>query len=890
MVFGNEYEDEGDERNFGRAEERDDGEQPVSVPAAVERLERVARARVSRDPLSVVEQAPVSDEGAAEPQGVATTGINLESDVWRELFVDEAKETEEEEKGRSATGVTVKTEVREEPEVKREVVVGVLTCSGDPHATDGYDSEYYIAHEAYDSAYEAEHEEDDVVTSERSRSGFISRYTGPEVRRSDRPAFGWSWGAQSEEGAFGAFRSGQGTRTVSKAAMLLNLVSRSRPSSVSFTAVTSAASTAPGRPALKVSSTLATGASAVTQGGSSMSRRATAAPVGSRQSVASPRRVVKTADPFQLSQLVSNAVKLLPMFYSDSATSRRGRMSRDRNASFADSTSVECGPTYESTGPSTMTGGRRREKEEEEGEGGEATPSSGLGIGTSDGGGETLREKPVAVSVEDIKGTDKKKSEVKTVVEATVASEEVVIAEREKTDVDAELSVAEKKVAVVGDVKEVVRSVEAAEEVGAVCEVSRTVGEAPVEDEKEVFWDAVETKVNMINKHKSKDEGVSFPRIRFAPRLFAAPPLKFALKKLELGQEEGSEEAPEVLVFSDGEVDVSVGQVDPASRGEATEDSRTVNDAPECKYSRLFTDAELDAIEACDPGDEGTVLTEVEVSVEKEEVTERPSGATTSEPVTPPVDSPENVTGLDEATLERVMCEDVVLPLQEEDVVATASEVLPRPAFGRKAIQKEKVRGVAHEAVYRMLKEAAMSQGGTDGAVVPRSSDVECVGVPPLRDKDQAEAIGDVVLCPKCDEDASHYVEVVHLERPPPDPPPNPDLMNVTGELTDGFGIHILTAYLRKCFADTGAMLSLIDRRFLKRLGRYSEPFEGRVNSSSGHRLRVRGWISLPVCLAEKEVPVKMIVADKLHVDAILGVDALGAFGAVIDVTERTWT
>ncbi|KAG2947173.1 hypothetical protein PC117_g7022 [Phytophthora cactorum] len=720
MVFGNEYEDEGDERNFGRAEERDDGEQPVSVPAAVERLERVARARVSRDPLSVVEQAPVSDEGAAEPQGVATTGINLESDVWRELFVDEAKETEEEEKGRSATGVTVKTEVREEPEVKREVVVGVLTCSGDPHATDGYDSEYYIAHEAYDSAYEAEHEEDDVVTSERSRSGFISRYTGPEVRRSDRPAFGWSWGAQSEEGAFGAFRSGQGTRTVSKAAMLLNLVSRSRPSSVSFTAVTSAASTAPGRPALKVSSTLATGASAVTQGGSSMSRRATAAPVGSRQSVASPRRVVKTADPFQLSQLVSNAVKLLPMFYSDSATVEKAR---DFWEMFA------AAHTEGLPDQSRLLVFRQKIKGR---------------IGTSDGGGETLREKPVAVSVEDIKGTDKKKSEVKTVVEATVASEEVVIAEREKTDVDAELSVAEKKVAVVGDVKEVVRSVEAAEEVGAVCEVSRTVGEAPVEDEKEVFWDAVETKVNMINKHKSKDEGVSFPRIRFAPRLFAAPPLKFALKKLEvLGQEEGSEEAPEVLVFSDGEVDVSVGQVDPASRGEATEDSRTVNDAPECKYSRLFTDAELDAIEACDPGDEGTVLTEVEVSVEKEEydkeleerVTERPSGATTSEPVTPPVDSPENVTGLDEATLERVMCEDVVLPLQEEDVVATASEVLPRPAFGRKAIQKEKVRGVAHEAVYRMLKEAAMSQGGTDGAVVPRSSDVECVGVPPLRDK-----------------------------------------------------------------------------------------------------------------------------------------------------------
>ncbi|KAG3167458.1 hypothetical protein PC128_g19470 [Phytophthora cactorum] len=169
--------------------------------------------------------------------------------------------------------------------------------------------------------------------------------------------------------------------------------------------------------------------------------------------------------------------------------------------------------------------------------------------------------------------------------------------------------------------------------------------------------------------------------------------------------------------------------------------------------------------------------------------------------------------------------------------------------------------------------------------------------------QDQAEAIGDVVLCPKCDEDASHYVEVVHLERPPPDPPPNPDLMNVTGELTDGFGIRddgedgvaelprVVQGGRRVVCAV--AMLSLIDRRFLKRLGRYSEPFEpyeGRVNSSSGHRLRVRRWISLPVCLAEKEVPVKMIVADKLHVDAILGVDALGAFGAVINVTERTWT
>ncbi|KAE9018572.1 hypothetical protein PF011_g6203 [Phytophthora fragariae] len=32
----------------------------------------------------------------------------------------------------------------------------------------------------------------------RSPSGFIPHYTGPEARRTDRPAFGWSWSAQWE--------------------------------------------------------------------------------------------------------------------------------------------------------------------------------------------------------------------------------------------------------------------------------------------------------------------------------------------------------------------------------------------------------------------------------------------------------------------------------------------------------------------------------------------------------------------------------------------------------------------------------------------------------------------------------------------------------------------
>ncbi|KAG2808964.1 hypothetical protein PC118_g21650 [Phytophthora cactorum] len=95
--------------------------------------------------------------------------------------------------------------------------------------------------------------------------------------------------------------------------------------------------------------------------------------------------------------------------------------------------------------------------------------------------------------MDDVKGIDKRKSEVETVVEATVASEKVVNADRETTDADAEVFVAKEKAAVGGEVTEVARSVEAAEEVGTVCEVARIVGGESVEDEEEEFWDAVES-------------------------------------------------------------------------------------------------------------------------------------------------------------------------------------------------------------------------------------------------------------------------------------------------------------------------------------------------------------------------------------------------------------
>ncbi|KAE9082005.1 hypothetical protein PF007_g22439 [Phytophthora fragariae] len=189
-----------------------------------------------------------------------------------------------------------------------------------------------------------------------------------------------------------------------------------------------------------------------------------------------------------------------------------------------------------------------------------------------------------------------------------------------------------------------------------------------------------------------------------------------------------------------------------------------------------------------------------------------------------------------------------------------------------------------------------------------------------------AEVMDEVEFFPERDEDASHYVEVVRNERPARTPLPKTGLVDVvTVDLPNGFGVYddedaeddayravedgrrvvcavgnfeaLSSGYIdclpSQMLADTGATLRLVDRRVLKRLGRASKPlkpYEGLVRSSSGHKLRIRGWICLAFRLGTVEVSLSVLVADRLHVDAILGVDALGAFGAVIDVADRTLT
>ncbi|KAE9283873.1 hypothetical protein PR003_g27005, partial [Phytophthora rubi] len=191
---------------------------------------------------------------------------------------------------------------------------------------------------------------------------------------------------------------------------------------------------------------------------------------------------------------------------------------------------------------------------------------------------------------------------------------------------------------------------------------------------------------------------------------------------------------------------------------------------------------------------------------------------------------------------------------------------------------------------------------------------------------DRAEAVGGLEMNPEDDEDVSHYVNVVGPLRHRPERKEKHGLVKVvTVNLPNGFGMktdeedecdfpevvkggrrvvcavgsfEALSGGMIDCLpsrmlADTGATLSLVDTKVLKRLGRASEPlkpYDGLVRSSSGRRLRIRGWMVLPIRLGSLEISISLLVADQLHCDAILGVDALGAFGAVIDVAERTMT
>ncbi|KAL3662802.1 hypothetical protein V7S43_012204 [Phytophthora oleae] len=193
--------------------------------------------------------------------------------------------------------------------------------------------------------------------------------------------------------------------------------------------------------------------------------------------------------------------------------------------------------------------------------------------------------------------------------------------------------------------------------------------------------------------------------------------------------------------------------------------------------------------------------------------------------------------------------------------------------------------------------------------------------------RSEAEAIAETEFCLSLEDAAVNYVDVVEPSHRSVTAIPKAGLVEVVSvELPEGFAVSneddpdgempslvkkdgrrvvcavgnfeaLSSGYIEclpsRMLADNCATLSLVDSRVLKRLGRSTEtlrPYEGTVKSSSGHPLRIRGWIRLCLRLGGEAIELSVLVADQPHVDAILGVDALGAFGAVIDVAERCLT
>ncbi|KAE9275340.1 hypothetical protein PR003_g29363, partial [Phytophthora rubi] len=92
---------------------------------------------------------------------------------------------------------------------------------------------------------------------------------------------------------------------------------------------------------------------------------------------------------------------------------------------------------------------------------------------------------------------------------------------------------------------------------------------------------------------------------------------------------------------------------------------------------------------------------------------------------------------------------------------------------------------------------------------------------------------------------------------------------------------------------DTGAVASLLDARFLKRLGLFKaplRPYKGSLKDVSGGSLRIKGELELTLRMGARYELRTFVVVDKLHVNAILGTDTLKAFRAVIDLDENIMT
>ncbi|KAI9994000.1 hypothetical protein PInf_016538 [Phytophthora infestans] len=195
-------------------------------------------------------------------------------------------------------------------------------------------------------------------------------------------------------------------------------------------------------------------------------------------------------------------------------------------------------------------------------------------------------------------------------------------------------AVVERETSIVRDTVETVETVEDAERTkGSGESVSDSESEEGVDEDRST--EALLTTFDVTTEPTDKSQRVSFSRLRHKPRLGAEPPLKSALKNrpsedadIGVGKtvlatwtlEDGSEETVVGVVAQEVvEITIEREAATVPDHGEVVSDLIMVGEAPEAKYSRLFTDSELEAMEECDRGEEETVLAGVKVVAEKEE-------------------------------------------------------------------------------------------------------------------------------------------------------------------------------------------------------------------------------------------------------------------------------
>ncbi|KAG2966066.1 hypothetical protein PC118_g19381 [Phytophthora cactorum] len=233
----------------------------------------------------------------------------------------------------------------------------------------------------------------------------------------------------------------------------------------------------------------------------------------------------------------------------------------------------------------------------EEGDGG-ATPSSCQTVGSvGDHTVGTDKEEKVIAEVNEVEEVGAKEVEVEDVCSLSVVQESVP---EEKTDVMV-IDAAEEKVG-----KEVFEVDKEAPVSTTFCEMAENTVDAKVVADPKV----VETSKTVVVRSK-----VPVPKVKVLKSILkksggksarVAVSISYRTNKIEIGVESVSTVAEEVVTV-------------PVKKAAQESDCKTVDDPEGSKYAPLFTDKELAAMEACEPGQESTVLAGVKDTVEKDE-------------------------------------------------------------------------------------------------------------------------------------------------------------------------------------------------------------------------------------------------------------------------------